>query len=222
MFMILRGLTLLACLGMSQTIAAQTGGAAQVYVYQLKDRLAFERGYRKHLEWHAREGDQLVWYGWYVVSGERTGAFVDGTFGATVDALANRIEPKNDAADFKANAASYAQALGNEVWQLWPEASSARTLEQRRPTQRIEVYLIEVKNSVDFESTVLERPTHGVAWYRAPGRPNAYLLIGSEPAKSRGAELDKLLGRDHPALRESRAIRSEIWEYEKNLTRFPE
>jgi hypothetical protein len=219
--MIYRILLFLGCLFVPIAAEAQSGSAAHLYAYRLNDRPAFERGYRKHLEWHARVGDRLAWYGWYVIAGQRVGAFVDGTFGATFDALANRPDPKGDAADFKENAAGFARAIGDEAWDLWREASTAVTLEQRRPTSRIEVYLVEVKNAPRFEAAILQRPVPATAWYRAPHRSDLYLLIGSEPPADKGPDILRLLGRDHAALLTITPLRSEVWRYERFLTRIP-
>ncbi|MEQ9468362.1 MAG: hypothetical protein RLN88_13190 [Ekhidna sp.] len=40
----------------------------------------FEAGYKRHLTWHSENGDTWEWYGWYVVSGERLGTFIDASF----------------------------------------------------------------------------------------------------------------------------------------------
>jgi len=81
---------LFACLSIivPAVAAAQSGGTAHLYAYTVKDRAAFEAGYRQHLRWHAAHADKLAWFAWYVTNGDRAGAFVDGTFGTTPDGLA--------------------------------------------------------------------------------------------------------------------------------------
>ena len=107
---------------------AQTIPVAQLYLYTIKDQPAFQEGYRRHLEWHANQHDQLAWYAWTIASGSRKGTFVDGTFGATFSALDARPDLKGDGADFVRNAASYVTAIDIETWTLWslPTAGQAR------------------------------------------------------------------------------------------------
>lgn len=200
---------------------AQTGDTAHLYAYRLSDKARFEEGYRRHLAWHADRRDKLAWHAWYVTAGERTGAFVDGTFGATPEALENRIEPDADAADFRANAAPFATALGNEGWTLWREASRATSLEQRRPDALTHVLAIHT-DSKRFEAAIAAHPVPGAAWYRARGKtPAPYLLI--VPARSASAlpSAEAIFGRAHPALPLVKIVRAETWQYAPRLALMP-
>lgn len=60
---------------------------------------AFENGYKKHLEWHRKNGETWSWYGWYIISGPRQGYFIDATFNHTWDDFTHPINPTGDAAD---------------------------------------------------------------------------------------------------------------------------
>ena len=57
--------------------------AAFLFAYDIPPGMQtrFEEGYHRHLEWHRQAKDPLVWYGWYVMTGDKLGRFVDGTFG---------------------------------------------------------------------------------------------------------------------------------------------
>lgn len=202
--------------------SAQSGDAAHLYAYRLTDRPRFEEGYRRHLGWHADRRDKLAWYAWYVTAGERAGAFVDGTFGATPEALENRIEPEADAADFRANAAPYATAIGNEGWTLWRAASQATTLEQRRPEALIHVLAIKAGDDARFEAVIGRHPIPGAAWYRGDGKgPAPWLLI--VPARSPNAppSIEAILGRAHPAIPLTQVVRAETWRYAPRLALMP-
>jgi hypothetical protein len=202
--------------------AAQSGGTAHLYAYRLSDKPAFEAGYRKHLEWHARIGDKLVWYAWYVTAGDRAGAFIDGTFGTTPERLENRPRVKEDGVDFRANAAAYAAAIGNEGWELWREASQVQQLEQRKPQALVQVHAVAVTDAKRFEAALLARPVIGASWYRGIGEtPGPYLLIAPVAAADTRPDLAALLGADHPALAFARAVRSEAWTYAPRLALFP-
>jgi hypothetical protein len=59
----------------------------------------FDNGYKRHLKFHAVNNDQKEWYGWYVISGNRTGQFVDATFGNTWNSFDHPVDPAGDDAD---------------------------------------------------------------------------------------------------------------------------
>ncbi len=199
----------LALLAVPLPALAQAGGTAHLYAYALTDRPAFEAGYRRHLEWHAAKADKLAWFAWYVTEGDRKGAFVDGTFGTTPEALAARPDPEGDGADFRANAAPFAKAIGDEGWELWREASSATPLEDRRPAAVVKVHAVAVTDAARFERAVRARPIPGASWYRAIGTgPAAYLLVA--PADS-----------TMPRLPFARIVRSETWAYAPRLALMP-
>lgn len=196
---------------------ARSGGTAHLYAYTVKDRAAFERGYRQHLRWHAGHADKLAWFAWYVTSGDRAGAFVDGTFGTTPDGLAARPDPEGDGADFRANAGPFVTPIGDEGWELWREASHATSLEDRRPGNLIHVYVVAADDKTGFEAAIGARPFRGAAWYRATGKASGkYLLI--VPTRSAGSPppLASLIG-DIPA----HALRAETWRYAPRLALMP-
>src|SRR5690606_12156632 len=114
----------------------------------------FEAGYREHLEWHRRHGDTLPWYAWYVFSGERTGLFIDGSFGVPFAAFDRRVEPGQDAANFAATTAPYAETVGYEILRWLPELGTATQLADRAPSAQIEVvsYFVEPGRTASFES----------------------------------------------------------------------
>ena len=203
---------LVACPGVAR---AQSGGTAHLYAYTVKDRAAFERGYREHLGWHARHADKLAWFAWYVTNGERTGAFVDGTFGTTPDGLAGRPDPEGDGADFRRNVGSFVSAIGDEGWELWREASRATPLEQRRPGAYLHVYAIATDDSAAFEGAIAAQPLSGATWYRSlDGTAGRYLLIlparspeAPPPLSMRGGTV--------------RTLRAETWRYAPRLALIP-
>jgi len=71
----------------------------------------FEESYKRHLKWHTETGDKWNWYGWFVSSGERDGAFIDITFGHRWEDFDKPIDPKADAADFNESVAPFAEVL---------------------------------------------------------------------------------------------------------------
>lgn len=118
-----------------------TGPAAFLFAYLPKSgqEALFDAGYRRHLSWHGGKGDPLPWYAWYVTTGERTGTFIDGTFGISFSAFDQRVEPKADGADFAQNVAPFATPSWRAVYRLRPELSTGQPLEKKAPTPLVEV-----------------------------------------------------------------------------------
>lgn len=80
--------------------AARPGPAAQFSTYHVKPgaSAAFLRGYREHLEWHLKARDRWPWYVWEVVSGERQGLYVGGSFDHDWAEMERRPKPAEDGA----------------------------------------------------------------------------------------------------------------------------
>jgi hypothetical protein len=203
-----------ALVGAASSAVAQTGGTAHLYAYRISDRAAFENGYRTHLRWHADHRDKLAWYAWYIVSGTRAGAFVDGTFGTTPEGLAGRPDPEGDGANFKNTAGPFVTAIGDEGWELVRRASAAAHLEARHPDNRINVYVIEPDDAASFDPVKEAKRLRAAAWYRSTAdAPTRYLLI--MPARS-ATEIPAL----DPRL-PAKTVRAETWLYAPRLALIP-
>jgi hypothetical protein len=181
----------------------------------VKDRIAFEQGYRQHLRWHAAKQDALPWFAWYIIDGDRKGVFVDGTFGATQRALAERPDLPGDAADFRATTGPYVEALGTEGLELLREASTSTSLERRKPNTKLQALYLEAGDASLFEETLRSMPAlEGAAWYRGADhtKPQYILLISRTREASARKAIEHL-----PA----RLVRSEVWEYAPRLSLIP-
>lgn len=167
------------------------GEAAFLFAYYPKEgkQQKFEEGYKNHLQWHQNNEDPLPWYGWYVVTGERIGMFVDGTFGISFEAFDNRIAPTEDAGDFSETTAPYADAAYRSVFKLKPELSTSTLLEDRNPSPTIEAYTFSVMpgSEAEFEEVIFklvsamkqDEPEQEFTFYKllTGGNLPAYLLI---------------------------------------------
>lgn len=69
----------------------------------------FESGYKRHLQWHKAAQDPWSWYGWYFVSGERYGQFMDATFDHAWADFDKPIKPADDLADNRTNVFPYGE-----------------------------------------------------------------------------------------------------------------
>jgi hypothetical protein len=232
----------------SSRAADATGGeAAFLFAYEPKPghEEQFDAGYRRHLEWHRQHRDPLPWYGWYVATGERTGMFVDGSFGITFAAFDERVEPGQDAANFAETTAPHGDTAYRKILRLMPRLGTATRLEDREPSSRIEVvtYFVRPGQTAAFESG-LEKLATAVGDSRAftvyrqlsGGMQPAYLIMfpreGFGYFDENGASLDALIRTELDAEPErelldvlSRSVRhahSETWRYRDDLSYLPE
>ena len=184
---------------------------------------AFEDGYAAHLGWHAQHGDALAWYGWYVTSGPRTGLFIDGTFGVPFAAMDQRVDPAGDGADMEAKVLPFAKARTYSTLELWPEVSTARTLEDHKPTAVLDAFSVTVapKNVSAFETALRAQPKgHSVSWYRTVSGGPAGSYLALVPRQSWA----DLAGRTNPlgnAVALAETVEIESWSYRPKLSRIP-
>jgi len=118
----------------------------------------FQEGYRRHLEWHRRARDSWAWYGWRIVTGDRAGYFMDGTFGHDWDDFDHAINPQGDAQDNALNVAPYADFVSVEHIERITGLSNDRRLEDMKPSRFIEMHrlTIRVGYQEDFEEVMRE------------------------------------------------------------------
>jgi hypothetical protein len=233
-------LALVLAFGGAAGVSAATqspGGGAFLSAYAPADRAAFEAGYRRHLAWHRDNGDSLAWFGWDVIAGPRTGAFIDGVFGTPFEALDVRVDPAGDRADAAANVLPNAESLPRELLLLRPELSSATPLESRAPTPLVQVLWIAVDpgamESIRALLGSLQADTPGGAllpytvYERAAGGSPGYVLMiwrerlasfdapDTDPARALALRLGERKGQGA-----SRAVpwTTEVWLYRPDLT----
>lgn len=224
------------------------GDAAHLFGYFPREgmRARFDEGYRSHLEWHRGKRDPLVWYGWYVASGDRTGMFVDGSFGAPFAAFDQRVDLAGDAADAARNVTPFATTAFRASYRLRREFSTGFPLEQWQPSDSVQVfhYTLEPGTGRRFEAVLrgaraaLQRRPDAPAytWYElvAGGDSPGYLLMvardGWKSYDTHAGGLEALLA-DAGDVRTGRlldelaasvaAVKVEIWGYREDLSYFP-
>lgn len=183
---------------------------------------AFEAGYAAHLAWHAEHKDPLPWYGWYVTSGPRTGLFIDGTFGIPFAAMDQRVDPAGDGADMTAKVLPFAKARTYSALEYWPEVSTARTLEDRKPTAVLDAFTVTVapKNVAAFETALSREPKGLAAWYRtvSGGAGGSYLALIPRQTWADLANRPALLGKAAALVEQ---VEVESWSYRPKLSRIP-
>lgn len=92
---------LIAALLLSSIASAQERNVAQFVIWEPKEGQAqpFETGYQQHLQWHAANNDPWDWYGWYFISGPRSGQFMDATVDHSWPEFDSPLKPAEDGAD---------------------------------------------------------------------------------------------------------------------------
>lgn len=237
-----------ACL-LAVPAPGHAGEAAFLFAYRPKAGRtdAFDAGYRKHLEWHRSNGDPLPWYGWYVVTGPRTGTFVDGSFGIAFAAFDARIAPAEDGADATRNVTPYGDTVDRKILRRLPLPGTAARLEERKPSGMIEVLTVQVRpgQSETFESglaklagaladddaapefTVYRQLSGGAApayLVMFPRDTNAYFERHTPSLEGLAAVLaDGPLAKDFSAMLAASVAGAEIeaWAYRADLSYFP-
>jgi len=222
---------------------ARAEQAAFLFTYDI-DRgrqAAFEAGYAAHLEWHAAHNDALPWFGWYVTSGPHTGLFVDGTFGIPFAAMDARPDPAGDGSDMAARVLPYAKARAYSAYTLWPEPSTTRSLEDRRPTPELDAYDLSVApgDVATFETALLASARAGKGrlgwtWYRLAGggEVGSYLVLVPRRTwadlAGRPADLTGLIAAAYGAEADParaaalvKRVEVETWSYSPKLSRLP-
>lgn len=130
-----------------QAAAQSTNDLAFLFGYRMKPGMddAFADGYRRHLDWHARNRDSLTWLGWYVISGPSEGMFVNGTFGVAPRAFDVRVNVQEDGQDADRNVTAFATPALREVYRLRRDLGTGAQLEAGKPATMQLVAFVKVR-----------------------------------------------------------------------------
>lgn len=152
---------------------SSTAQAARVVAWQPKEGMAreFELGYQRHLEWHRAQSDPWAWHGWSIVSGPRTGYFVDGTFFHRWTDFDSPVAPQQDAADNAVNVAPYAKLHGVAAYETIPELSRFDATHLSAPFLTFTYIEVAPGRAAEFEALV-PAPDRGAA-----SRPASFALL---------------------------------------------
>ena len=213
---------------------AQTQSAARIVVIKPRAGMQreFEAGYKRHLEWHRQNKDTWTWYGWQIISGDRFGYFMDGTFDHNWTDFDRAVAPAEDAADNFLNVAPYGDFLSLSHYELVTAVNQGNLLERRTPSTFIELvhYQLHPGTEAAFENAIRQMESRQAA---AKGAPRAwYKLVSGGPlpsyllmiAVNKLSELGEL-GSDASLLRQVKAsvkeMKSETLRYRSDLSYLP-
>ncbi|HAK55365.1 MAG TPA: hypothetical protein DCP38_07780 [Acidobacteria bacterium] len=131
----------LAALAVQPATAQEPEGLiGQVYVIEAQAgaEQQWEDAYKRHVEWHRAQNDSWGWPVWQIITGERAGRYVIGTFGHEWTDLDRGDFGSRDRADARTNQNRYAAATSVEIWRRRPELS--RPPEGEMPAMAIAYY----------------------------------------------------------------------------------
>ena len=164
------------------------------------ERVVFDAGYIRHLDWLRQANDPWTWFGWTIWAGERQRWFIYATFGHSAAALDNPVSPAEDERDNVINVIRHGQFLGSALYEYLPALS--RGTAQPQPTPRLELTTVDLQpgaenafeTSLGADQSTLQDET---LWYRmiAGGTAPRYLRL--RPRASISAILE---GRNEQAL----------------------
>ena len=157
---LLARVVMMMCTAIAVPISFAQGGGnvARVVVWQAKPGMDrdLEEGYKRHLEWHRNNGDLWSWYGWNIVSGERDGYFVDGTFFHTWKDLNSPVSPAADGADAAVNVSSYGDVRSAAICEAVPTLTDLRVQQLVSPLLTFCYVGVQPGRAAEFESLIGE------------------------------------------------------------------
>jgi hypothetical protein len=148
-------ISLLAILLPAFTIASgqEPQNVARVVVWQPKAGVGrdFEEGYKRHLEWHRQNSDSWTWIGWTLVSGERNGYFIDGTFSHAWKDLDAPVSPSADAANNAINVFPYGDVRSASIYESVPGLTNMSAAQLAEPLLNFCTFEVQPGRAAQFE-----------------------------------------------------------------------
>ncbi len=174
----------------------QGSTAARVVAWQPKpgQEAALEEGYKRHLEWHRKNGDTWNWYGWNIISGERDGFFVDGTFFHSWADLDNPVSPAADGTDNAANVYPHGDVKSVAAYDTIPALTHMDRAGLQAPLMTFYSFAVRTGRAAEFEAAMagtmakLAPATRCVLFRPVTGTSEYLLLIPSNKASELGQQ----------------------------------
>lgn len=171
---------------------------ARMVVWQTKPGMDrdFEEGYKRHLDWHRRNHDTWSWHGWTIISGERFGYFIDGTFFHTWKELDTPVSPAADSADADINVMPYGEIRSAPIYEIVPGLSDFDPQQLSSPLLTFCYFDIQPGRASEFESLLQNaisnarnKAAHYALLRPATGTTTYLLLLPAEKQSSLGMQV---------------------------------
>jgi hypothetical protein len=90
---------------------------AEIYEVKPKAGADFEAAGKRHMEWHRQQHDTWSYAVWEIISGERTGTYIGGTFGHDWKDFDERAKLEEaDLANFRQTMGPAVQSIAASYW----------------------------------------------------------------------------------------------------------
>lgn len=183
--------------------AQETGNVARLVFWKMKAGMDrdFEQGYKRHLEWHRNNHDLWSWFGWSIISGERDGYFVDGTFFHNWTDLDSPVNPSADGADLDLNVTPYGDAQLVATYESVPGLTSLGPRELTSPLLTFCYFAVRPGGGAEFESLlapalqIVKSGESQFALLRPVNGANEYVLLLAARKLSEQGRQAQLLAR---------------------------
>ena len=144
----------------------------------------FEAGIKRHMQWHRQQNDTWAWIVWVVVSGERMGQYVVGSFGHDWKDFDDRASfEKEDMANAMSLIGPYMQSVTSSFYAVRPDLSLNRPTPGGQPSamSTVTTVLLKPGSSVESEEAIKEINA-AIKKSDWPAKPSAWyqLLNGGE------------------------------------------
>ncbi len=145
--------------------------------------LAFEAGYRRHLEWHRSHKDPWTWHAWTILTGERLGLFVDATIDRTPEEIDAPVAPAEDSADNDRNVAPFGRFARSSLYRLRADLGSLPTSGINSPYATMATVRVAPGAKEAFESALKKNRVAAIVFeLTSGGAAPSYLVV--KPAQT--------------------------------------
>ena len=157
----------------SSIALAQDHGIAHFSVWNPKpgQSASFEDGYKHHLLWHKANKDSWNWYGWYIISGWRTGQFIDITVGHLWADFDNEVNPAGDEADNQLHTEPFADYLRSYKGSLMPFSDA--DYKQSLTAKMVRMLTVDVSDIIQG-AKIIEKV---IADYKQKNEPGKFVVF---------------------------------------------
>ena len=144
----------------------------------------FEAGIKRHMQWHRQQNDTWGWIVWEIVSGERMGQYVVGSFGHDWKDFDDRESfEKEDMANAMSSFGPYIQSFNGGFYAVRPDLSLTPPSPGGQPSAMATVTTVLLKPGSSLESEeAIKEINAAIKKSNWPAKPSAWyqLLNGGE------------------------------------------
>jgi hypothetical protein len=195
---------------------APAGNVGQIFVNKVKSgtQEQYERARKRHMEWHKKKGDNWEWLTWEIVTGDRNGQYIVGSFNHSFKDFDGREQfEAEDAADAAANMGPFEESSVQSLYLFRADLSMPPSGPGPAKFSQITHFYLKPEGVTDFTEAVKKvaeaakktnYPIHPL-WYQLfnGGEGPAFVLVSPRntwaefqpPDKTLDAMVEEALGK---------------------------